>query len=99
MVIIANSRRSMILKRSTLTRVGGLCVIHEQARQVEQTGKPGDDENDVESLEPEHERPLLSATVCIGLPKTASEDGFAVCRGGYASNAARLPFTGLVVHG
>lgn len=34
--------------------VGRHRVIHEQARQVEQTREPGDDENNVKRLDPEH---------------------------------------------
>jgi hypothetical protein len=40
----------MMTKRSIPTDP----VVHEQPWQIEKPGKPGDDENDVKCLEPEH---------------------------------------------
>ena len=48
------SLRSITLKRSSEIAVLGLRVIDEKPRQVEQAREPGDHEDDVQRLDPEH---------------------------------------------
>jgi hypothetical protein len=40
-------------KSLSAERVAGRRVVNEQARQVQQSGKPGHDKNDVQALKPE----------------------------------------------
>ena len=58
MVMMANRRRSMILKRCVLIGSLALRVIDIEPRQIEQAREPRDHRDDVKCLEPEHGIPF-----------------------------------------
>ena len=49
-------------------RVPGVGVIHEQARQIEQSGEPGDHRDHMEGLEPEQKSFLDAQSRIIAYP-------------------------------